>query len=324
MRGISARKWRSEFQLEANPLLDVTAAEVQLGLPMIPVPFHTLRFARRVLRDFFFRNNGLLLTGAVAYNAMLSLVPLAAVLVAIFSQFIDEKLLLEAITAEVGLISPRATPMVIDVLETFLETRRLVGWIGFGVLLFFSSLAFRVLENAFTVIFHEKVPTEKRSFWVSALLPYLFIALVAVGLIVITAITAVAESSAGRTLAFGGISIGLRWLIAGGLYLGGFVCLVLLFTTLYKVMPVTKISFKLALSGGITAAAMWEILRTSLVSYFTHLSLVNAVYGSMATTVILLLTMEAAALIVLLGAQVIAEIQRSIHADLPWWHDRDD
>ncbi len=295
------------------------------GEPVIRIPFPLVsRFAGRVLRDFFFKNNGLLLTGAVAYNAMLSLVPLAAVLVVFFSQFFEEKLLMEAITTEVALISPRATPMVVGVLETFLEKRQVAGWIGLGILLFFSSLAFRVLENAFAIIFQRKIPSVKRSFWVSAMLPYLFIALVAVGLIVITAFTALAESAAGRTYAFGGIDIGLRWVLGGVLYIASFVGLVLLFTTLYKVMPVSKISFRLALSGGLTAAVMWEILRTVLVSYFTHLSLVNAVYGSMATTIILLLTMEAAALIVLIGAQVIAELQRSIHRGRPWHEKLDD
>ncbi|MBG7609100.1 MAG: YihY/virulence factor BrkB family protein [Verrucomicrobia bacterium] len=91
-----------------------------------------------MLRDFFFRNNGLLLTGAVAYNAMLSLVPLAAVLVVFFSQFFEKELLMEAITTEVALISPKATPMLVDVLETFLEKRQLAGWIGVGVLLFLA------------------------------------------------------------------------------------------------------------------------------------------------------------------------------------------
>ena len=289
--------------------------------PLLP---RVCRFAWRVLRDFFFRNNGLLLTGAVAYNAMLSLVPLGAVLVVFFSQFFEEKLLMEAITTEVSLISPRATPMLVGVLETFLEERQAAGWIGLGVLLFFSTMAFRVLENAFAIIFNTKIPSVKRSFWVSALLPYLFIALVAAGLIVITAFTALMESTVGRSFAFGGVDIGLHWMAGGGLYVAGFVGLVLLFTTLYKVMPVTKISFRLALSGGLTAAIMWEILRTALVGYFTHLSLVNAVYGSMATTIILLLTMEAAALIVLLGAQVIAELQRSIHHGTPWHEDVED
>ncbi|WP_411825338.1 YihY/virulence factor BrkB family protein [Luteolibacter sp. AS25] len=282
---------------------------------------HFFHFAKRVLRDFFFQNNGLLLTGAVAYNAMLSLVPLAAVLVVIFSQFFDTDLLMNAVTTEVALITPEATPMIVEILESFLASRQLAGWIGVIVLLFFSTMAFRVLENAFSIIFHSKAPPLKRSFWVSALIPYFFIILVAAGLIVLTAITAFAESNVGRTYAFGGQSFGLQWLAEILLRAAGFVGLVLLFATLYKVMPVTKISYRLALSGGLTAAMMWEVLRVVLVGYFNHLSIVNAVYGSMATTIILLVTMEAAALIILLGAQVIAELQRNRLMDLPWYVD---
>ena len=47
------------------------------------------------------------------------------------------------------------------------------------VLLFFSSMAFRVLEDAIAIIFHRPLPTLKRKFWVSALIPYLFILIVA-------------------------------------------------------------------------------------------------------------------------------------------------
>jgi membrane protein len=276
------------------------------------------RFARRVMSDFFFLNDGLILTGAVAYNAMLSLIPLAAVLLVAFSHFFDERLIMDALMTEASLISPGASPMLVGVLEAFLETRQLIGWVGLGILLFFSSLGFRVLENAFAIIFHRKMALRRRRFWISALLPYLFITLVGFALVVLTAFTALVESSQGRTFALGGFNFAVQWIAGAGLYVAGFLGLVLLFTTLYKVMPVTKISFRLSLAGGVTAAVMWEILRTALVSYFTHLSLVNAVYGSMATTIVLLLSMEAAALIILLGAQVIAELQRNIHAGLPW------
>ncbi len=44
----------------------------------------------------------------------------------------------------------------------------------------------------------------------------------------------------------------------------------------------------------------------------------------MATTIILLLSMEAAALIILLGAQVIADLQRNIQAETPWYVDPDE
>ncbi|HXU03735.1 MAG TPA: hypothetical protein VN903_22370, partial [Polyangia bacterium] len=51
-------------------------------------------------------------------------------------------------------------------------------------------------------------------------------------------------------------------------------------------------------------------VRHILVWYFRTLSLVNVVYGSLATTVIVLLTLETASLILLFGAQVIAEFER--------------
>lgn len=282
------------------------------------------RFALRVLRDFFLRNNGLLLTSAVAYNALLSLIPLSAVLMVIFSQFYDKELLLESITTEVSLIAPGAAPMLTEVLEGFLSTREMAGWLGTVVLLFFSSIAFRVLENAIAIIFHQPMRTMRRRFWVSALLPYLFIGLVALGLVVLTALTAFLDTSEGRTYALGSLDFTLFRLAGTLLYLMGFFGLVLLFTTLYKLMPTTAISFRLALSGGLTAAILWEILRHLLVGYFTTMSFVSSIYGPIATTVIVLLTMEAAALIVLLGAQVIADLERSISAGTPWYEDSDE
>lgn len=282
-----------------------------------------LRFARRVLRDFFLRNNGLLLTSAVAYNTMLSLIPLSAVLVVLSSRFFEEELLLGMVTAEIALIAPGAVPLIEEVLKTFLESREVVGWVGMGVLLFFSSIAFRVLENSIEIIFHRPMQPNKRKFWISALLPYLFIALTAVALIVVTALAAFFEWSLAK-YDLAGFEFALQQIGAIILRFIGWLGLVLLFTTLYTVMPATKISFRLALSGGITAAVLWEGLRYLLTGYFTHLSLVNAVYGSMATTIIALLTMEAAALIVLLGAQVIADLQRSQRLERPWYEDPDE
>jgi uncharacterized BrkB/YihY/UPF0761 family membrane protein len=47
-----------------------------------------------------------------------------------------------------------------------------------------------------------------------------------------------------------------------------------------------------------------------LVWYYSVLSKVHLIYGSLAAPVVALLTIEAAAVILLLGAQVIAELER--------------
>lgn len=278
----------------------------------------TVRFLVRVFADFFLRNHGLMLTGSVAFNMMMSLIPLCAVLVVVFSTFIQPDILMETLLAELELIAPGMSPTVSEVIEGFLRNRNLVGWIGLFSLLFFSSKAFRVLEDAFAIIFHRPLPSLKRRFWVSALLPYLFILIVAAGLILLTAANALLDASGwlGDTLPV------LDRFISGHtgkiVYLINIGGLVLLFTLLYKIMPVARISFPRALTGGLTATALWEIVRHLLVSYYTHISAVNVIYGSMATIVIILLTLEAAALILLLGAQVIADLQRNANLGIPW------
>ncbi len=280
-----------------------------------------VRFASRVLRDFFLRNHGLLLTAAVAHNMMLSLIPLSTVLLVIFSHFIDQALLLDTITSEVSLIAPGFAPTLTEVLEGFLKSRQFIGWIGLISLLIFSSLAFRVMEDAMAIIFHRPLLPLKRKFWISALMPYLFITIVAGGLIIITAVNATIDAQSEKTLTFRGIDLQLHQQLNHLIYLTGLLGLVLLFTLFYKIMPVVKVSFTRALAGGLTATILWEVVRHLLVSYYTKVSIVNVLYGSMATIIVVLLIMEAVALILLLGAQVIADLQRSSDAGLCWYQD---
>ena len=279
------------------------------------------RFASRVLRDFFLRNHGLLLTGAVAYNMMLSLIPLSAVLMVVFTHFFDQRLLMESLTSEVSLIAPGFAPTLTEVLDGFLHNRRLVGWIGVLVLLFFSSMAFRVIEDSIAIIFPRPLPTLKRKFWVSALMPYLFILIVAGGLIAVTSANAIIDAQSQIRHPFPRIDAMMQNHLGLIIYLTGVLGLVLLFTLFYKIMPVARVSFRRALAGGLTAAILWEITRHLLVAYYTNISMVNAIYGSMATIIIVLFTMEAVALILLLGAQVIADLQRSANAGVLWHED---
>ncbi len=283
--------------------------------------FNIFRFSGRVLRDFFLRNHGLLLTAAVAQNMMLSLIPLCAVLMVIFSHFFDQTLLLSSLTTEVSLIAPGFATTLTEVLLAFLRAREIVGWLGLLTLLFFSSMAFRVIEDAIAIIFQRPLPTLKRKFWVSALMPYLFILIVAGGLIVVTTVNALVDVKSVRTHYLLGIDLSLHQYLGTIIYLIGLLGLVMLFTLFYKIMPVARISFHRALAGGFTATILWELVRHVLVYYYTNVSMVNVVYGSMATIIIVLLTLEAIALIVLLGAQVIADLQRNANIGIPWHQD---
>ncbi len=267
------------------------------------------RFALRVLGGFR-RNQGMLLAGAVAYHMLLSVVPLFALLLVVLSNLYSTEALVETLSQNLRFMVPAATDNLADQIGSFVGNKEVVGWVGILVLLFFSTLGFTVLENAMSVIFFHRVAVQRRHFLVSAIIPFLFILLIGVGLLLITIISGVLQALEGTTLELFGHVWEVRGINATGLYLLGVLGLVLLLSALYLVMPVGQIALRHAVIGGAVAAVLWELTRHLLVWYFSTLSFVNLVYGSLATAVVVLLSFEAAAIILLLGAQVIAEFER--------------
>jgi membrane protein len=65
-----------------------------------------------------------------------------------------------------------------------------------------------------------------------------------------------------------------------------------------------------ALIGGVTATLLWEMMRHILAWYYTTMSQIQLVYGSLTTAIAVLLSVEIGALVLLVGAQVIAEYER--------------
>jgi membrane protein len=270
----------------------------------------TPAFILRVLSSFR-SNQGLLLSGAVAYYTLLSIVPLFVVLLVGLSRVVDERRLLDTVQSNLELLIPGNAAAISQQVESFLSHREVVGVAGLLALLFFSSAAFTILENAMSVIFYHRALIRRRHFLVSAILPYLFIMVIGLGLLLITVISGALQAVGRDAIRL----FGYRWPLAGVsgafLYLLGVVGLALLLTALYMVLPVGGISFRRALIGGATATLLWEAIRHVLVWYFAKLSMVNLIYGSLAATIVVLLTLEAASLILLLGAQVIAEVDRA-------------
>ncbi|MCK5204795.1 MAG: YihY/virulence factor BrkB family protein, partial [Desulfobacterales bacterium] len=247
----------------------------------------------------------------VAYNSLLSLIPMLALILIGLSQFIEQEKLLEIIITELELIVPGHAEKIAEEVAAFLEYRQYVGIIGIGVMLFFSSMAFSMLENAMSVIFYHRIKIHRRHFIISAIIPYIYMILMGVGIVIVTIISGVLDAIEAETFTILGKSLGFEGVSRIGLYLVGVAGLILMLTSLYLVMPVGHITVRHALLGGITATILWEITRHVLVWYFAKLSLVNIIYGSFATAVVVLLSIEIASIILLLGAQVIAEFERA-------------
>jgi membrane protein len=267
------------------------------------------RFAWRVLKAFK-KNQGLLLAGAVAYYALLSIVPLLILSVIALSHFVDQRELLLTLGRYLEWLIPGQSKAVVAELAHFLEHSDVIGWVLLVTMLFFSSLAFTVLENAMSVIFLHRIAVRKRRYIISALLPYCYILSLGFGLLVMTLVSASLQAIGLESV----VILGHSWSLSGVsgvlLYLMGLVGEIFVLTSVYLVMPVGRLSLRHALLGGVTAALLWEITRHVLAWYYATLSKVSVVYGSLTTAIVVLLSLEIAATLLLLGAQVISEFER--------------
>ena len=270
---------------------------------------HPAAFTLQVIRAFR-ANQGLLLAGAVAYYTLLSIVPLLILVVMVLSQVVEQEVLFQTLRRALEWVVPGQSKALVQELAAFLEHRAVLGWVLLATMLFFSSLAFSVLESAISVIFLHRVQVKKRHFLVSLALPFGYIAFIALALFAGTFVLANLLAIGQANLLVFGMSWSLSGVSRATLYITGVGVEILLISSVYYFMPVGRISARHALIGGITAGLLWEIIRHGLVLYFTTLSQVNVVYGSLTTAIVVLLSFEIAATLLLLGAQVIAEYER--------------
>jgi len=222
------------------------------------------------------------------------------------SHIIDEAQLVATLARYLESLTPGRSKAVLDELANFLDHRGVIGWVLLVTMVFFSSLAFTVLENAMSVIFLHRVAIRRRRFLVSAAIPYCYIVFLGLGLLLVTLVSGALQVIGAESVDLLGRTWSLHGVSGALLYLVGVTGEIFVLSSIYLVMPVGQPSWRHALMGGV----LWEITRHVLIWYFGTLSQVNIVYGSLTTSIVVLLTFEIAATLLLLGAQVIAEYER--------------
>jgi YihY family inner membrane protein len=270
---------------------------------------HPGRFILQTLKAFR-ANQGLLLAGAVAYYALLSIVPLLILIVIALSRVVPQHVLLAALAHLLRWLVPGQSNALVQELANFLDHRAVIGWVLLLTMIFFSSLAFTVLENAMSLIFVHRVVVRRRHFLLSAMLPYCYILFLGVGLLIVTCVSNGLETIGAEGVELFGLHVSLQGPSRVVLYLLGLAGEIFVLTSVYLVMPVGRPSLKHALFGGVVAAVLWEITRHVLVWYFATLSQVSVVYGSLTMAIVILLSLEWLATLLLFGAQVISQYER--------------
>src|SRR5512143_1737005 len=189
-------------------------------------------FLLGILRDFK-RNQGLLLSGAVAYYTLLSIVPMSILALIGLSHFTEEEQLFHTLSTYLEMIIPGYAATLTEQVRVFLVHRDVIGVIGFLVMLFFSSIAFTVLENAMSVIFFHRVRVKHRPFLISTLIPYMYIFVLGLGILLVSFITGAIETLERRQLTLFSWTLSLEGTSVVALYVLGVIGEVLLLTSIY-------------------------------------------------------------------------------------------
>jgi YihY family inner membrane protein len=264
-------------------------------------------FTRCVVRNFR-RNNGLLIAGALGYNALLSIVPLIALVLVILTAIVDEQVIIESVSAQTEAVFPGGREMVVDALEAFLERREVIGGVGLAGMLFFSTIGFRMLADAMAAVFGRDRPSRDPHWVRGVVLPLAYVGSVMLGILLLTFVMFAFDLFPGELA----LSVPLVKFLA-------FLGLVALLASFYWLMPGFEVRPRVALIGGAIAATLWEAVRSTLMWYFANLSLVHMIYGSLAAVVVVLVSLEVAAIILLLVAEVLAELERRHVAGKHWY-----
>ncbi|MDD9938099.1 MAG: YihY/virulence factor BrkB family protein [Myxococcales bacterium] len=276
---------------------------VEIELPF-RLPFRLLRFAGRAWRAFA-DSRGLVLSAAIAFNALLSAIPLLVITIAILSHVIEREALMAGIVRELGgVLEPGSVTLLTGAVDRFLDASGTASALSVVGVLVFSTAGFRALDGAIHLIFRYRHGLyERPPMWRSVLSSSVFVIgfLVALGVRLSPRVFGMASG---------------RW--AWPAFLLSFLVAAMFMAAVYRYMPLGRVRPRLALVGGVTAAALWECVQGLVAWYFAEWSALNLIYGSIGSVVVALVTLEVGAIIVLFGAQVIGELERSEDAGVAW------
>ncbi|WP_024604107.1 MULTISPECIES: virulence factor BrkB family protein [unclassified Pseudoalteromonas] len=236
--------------------------------------------------------------GYLAYVTLLSLVPLIAVGVAIFSAFPGfESTRMEIESFLFTNFVPTSTDVIREHISSFAGNANQMTAVGIGFLAAIALLLIRNVDATLNRIWRIK---KKRPMMISFAVYWMVLSLGPVLLgasIGVTSYIVSLVSFADQGIP--GFSGFLLKLLPYGISMVGFIML-------YTLVPNTRVSFRAAIPGAFFAALLFELTKKGFALYISHFPSYEVIYGAVATIPILFVWVYLSWVVVLLGAEFTA------------------
>lgn len=259
-----------------------------------------VRLIGRSILDFF-RDNGLMLAGAMSYFTMMALVPFCLFLITVFGYFLGEyPEFYRFFMAKLAGFFPTVTQQITD------DLTKIISFKGIGKfsLVLYGVLSFQVfasMEAALNTIFKVKI---RRSFFSSIVLSLVVVTLI---IALLTASFAAASliplfKTIGQDLT--GLKIGklTRFLLR---FVLPFVLVLSSIMLLYVMVPKTRVTAYSAVRGAFFATVMLEVAKHAFTWYVSNVAQFGKIYGPLTAFVMFLLWMFYSSSIFLIGAEIV-------------------
>tara|TARA_B100000809_G_scaffold117604_1_gene115957 strand:+ start:1373 stop:2692 length:1320 start_codon:yes stop_codon:yes gene_type:complete len=250
----------------------------------------------------FNRDKCQLRAAALTFYSILSLIPILAMVFGIAKGFGFEQkleLLLQEKIASRDMVAQEGVDWIISKAKLLLESTRgsLIAGVGLVVLMWAATRVLRHIEAALNDIWEIKNSRP----WIRNFTDLLSIMVVAPILFILAQSTTVFITAIIQDLSKGMKLLGHLFLL---IKLIPFGLIWLLFTMIYVVVPNTKVNFKSALVAGVIVGTIFQLSQWIFFKSQMGISKYNAIYGSFAFLPLLLIWIQTAWLILLLGAEI--------------------
>lgn len=263
-------------------------------------------FVRAIWRRFV-ADNCLSGAGALSYATLVSLVPLAAIVLSVFSAFqMFEGVRDRFLVVLLQMFAPEVGEEIAWAFQRFAGTAARTTTLGLIALAITSLVLLVTIEEHLNTIWHVETPRR----WLDRILAYwaiLTMGPLAVGAgISLTAYVDLAASSAGP--GFQAVDRAAREALAALSWIIPFVLETGAFFALYRLIPNCRVRGRDGFAGALVAAALLEGLKLAMVVYVSEIAYYSRVYGALAGVPIFLLWLYVFWLAVLVGAEVAAHL----------------
>jgi len=260
------------------------------------IPPRVSRFSRALLEQCR-RDKILIRASGLAFSTLLAFVPLGAVLFALFSAFSAFDGMKEKVQQLLfSQLLPTRQDEIITYFNQFTENTKTLGMVGFIFLIFTAIMLLDNIESNFNEIWHAR---SRRSL-ISKITAYTSVLIF--GTFFIGA--SISFSARIKTLIITGTRIEPGLLSKINAWFFPLVLTLTAFLLMYQIIPYTRVRFRSALFGALTAGIFWEACKHLFAGFMGQSVRYSAIYGSLALVPIFLLWVFITWVIVLLGLEL--------------------